>query len=133
MKIDKAELERRTALFVRCLYAWQELLKFCSVEINANMDAGDMEDARALWIASTDGRTITVLCDRRWIAHPDTDDEDIRLVTFHEIFEAQFFRISQMLRMHHSGEVVGEVVHEIVRRAENSIFPVLKERLDLEV
>ena len=62
-----------------------------------------------------------------WIQQRKLKFTEIDKVAFHEVYEAQMFRIVKALRSKgKTTDEVGSLVHEITRRAEHNLWPILR-------
>ena len=127
--VNDKELERRVVLFRDKVCYWQKILGIMDVEINvaAIHPEADSGRVRASWHSDVPGMIITMFYSEQWLKSDDVKDSEVDKVAFHEVFECQFHKIHAMLRQHFSGDEADRVKHEIVRRAENCIWPVMRE------
>jgi hypothetical protein len=132
MGVNASELNRRVGLFEEQVMFWQQTLGLTDVEINLAPKHPEADtDARASWYGDIDGRIISIFYSLSWLREDDgyiapVTDREIDKVAFHEVFECQFFRIHEALLRSVSDRLSNELMHEIVRRAENTIFPAMR-------
>ena len=123
-EVSEQEIDRRVKYFTDQVYYWQRELGFSNVEINVLEE--ENSDARASWEGLESGMMISIAYSRHWIRHNDLKDGEIDKVAFHEVFESQFHTIQAHMLMLYDEDVISKMMHEIIRRAENHIYPALR-------
>ena len=125
MKISEDEYSRRVKLFTDKVFWWQKRLGFNEVEFF--VFGRKSNNYLASWNANSSGMCISIFYSTKWLGDQSIDDLEIDKVAFHEVFESQFHQIGGSLHIFYSEEHVAHMIHGIVRKAENAIYPVMKE------
>lgn len=123
-KLTDKEKEARVKLFTDRVYFWQK--KLCFQEVEIHVMEQNKPSARGSFYSIVDGMIITICYSCSWIQEVGLGDEEIDKVAFHEVFESQFHEIEQRLHAYYSEDYTSQMLHSIVRKAENSIFPSLR-------
>lgn len=124
-KVSKKELSRRLELFKSEVLRFQVVLGHADVEITVSwLDDEECERSRATWVYDTKNMMVFMKVSRPWLMR-ETIDREISKVAFHEVYESQFQYIYEELEHRLNDEAAQNLVHTLVRRAENVVFPLL--------
>ena len=82
--------------------------------------SSEVEDTRGSCHWHETGRTATIVLERTWKHLPEKNE--IKKVAFHEVCELMLARARNMSAIYCSQSIIDEVMHEVIRRLENSVF-----------
>jgi len=121
------QAEKRIELFKKHVFMFQNKLGFNDVEIHVLEQV--RPDSKASWNSIKSNCQISIFYSKSWIVNPKKLEEvtcDIIIKTaFHEVYEAQFYRIYELLDEKYNENLGLEEIHMLVRRAENTILPII--------
>ena len=126
-KISKKSISAkdRSDFFVERVYFWRDVFAFNDVELSVFSQVSD--DARATWDYDVSGGLVSIAYSVDWINDSNVLLDEVDLVAFHEVFEAQMFKLCNLLVGFYSDSYIQSLLHEITRKAENSIYLKLKD------
>jgi hypothetical protein len=79
------------------------------------------DGARASYQSNISGRIIIINLAKSWI-NCEPNDYLIKKSAFHEVIEILFAEISFNLKLYYGESIVDTLIHDIIRRMENTIF-----------
>ena len=113
-------VEDKIKYFTERVYYWQKKLGVTNWRIYVSVYEGGY---KADWTHDIFGKIISIFYSEKWIEK--ADEYDLDLTAFHEVYEAQFAELKSLVK-HYLKSKFFEKLHDIVRRAENTIYPLLK-------
>ena len=120
-KISKSGIKRRTDLFKKKVYEYQEFCGLLDWEIHVYPLNPDNDDrAQCSW--NTSGKIASIFYSEGWLSEPGTIDAEIIRVAFHECCELKFNRIHDALEIAIPRDAQCEMIHEIIRFMENRMI-----------
>jgi len=119
-KLAKEQIQERINYFTERVFYWQRTLGFLEVQVTVSWQ--NKEGVRASWYDNISGGAISIWYSKDWIKNPTVFLEDIDRTAFHEVYESQFYKMRHYLQERLSEEFIEELMHNITRRAENTIF-----------
>ena len=123
-KLSKKEIDRRIKFFTDAVYRYQRLLGF--MEVNISVLSQIKSSARASWYSEPTGALISICYSGSFIHDLKTTDDDIDITAFHEVYESQFYELDALLSTKYDSDYVAGMMHRIVRKAENTIYPLMR-------
>lgn len=102
-------------------------------EFELNIEPQLKGDVRAscYWHEIYEGAGIITFCySKDWIQYEDTSLEDIDKTAFHEVLEALLSEVNELMaRRFISKKDIPNAIHRIIRRMENVVYPIIKNKL----
>lgn len=84
-------------------------------------------EERGKWNLNWQGRIISISFGKDWIESKNVNFKEIDKVAFHEVYECSLSPIVSELQEHISYEKSMRLIHETVRRMENTLFEFIKD------
>lgn len=81
-------------------------------------------ESRGQLSADIKGKIASIFYDPEWLT--EASNEDMRTTAFHEVMELSLYELRLMALYTYSENKVAKVVHEIIRRAENTFYKYFK-------
>lgn len=116
--------------FVRMVAFYKEVLGIFDWEIY--VDEGTSKNDRAWILSDLEGRLSTIFFSKVWITDFDTTLDEVDRVAFHEVCEASLAEIRLMMLEFYAEKIVNSLIHSMVRRMENVLWPLLSGKKNLD-
>jgi hypothetical protein len=87
--------------------------------------------ASTYWHPIEDGAGMITICySNYWIESKNTNKHDIDIVAFHEVWEAILSELQELVKRRYISEKdLPNAVHRVIRRMENIMFPLVKDKI----
>jgi len=121
----KKKNQTKFEYFKERVYYYQKMLGLQNFKISVFKDK--LTDSKASWYSCDSGKIISIVIDEKVLKNENLKNLDE--LAFHEIYECQFYKIKFNLNLFFNDLYTSELIHEIVRRAENCIFPFICDKI----
>ena len=117
---------KRVDYYTDRVYYYQKILGLLGWEFT--VQGIDDEDNRGSYYIHEWGRLASINYNIAWLKSELTAIQEIDKTAFHEVYELSLFQIREYLLKFYSLEFVDTMIHENVRRMENVLWPLIKDK-----
>lgn len=123
----KRSVKKKVKYFEERVFYYQKILSLLNYEISV-YGIEDDPTTRASWIVDDEGKSVSIRYNNIWIDEKGLTFGEIDKVAFHEVYEMSFSVIRYLLMQYHSVSLTNGLVHQNVRRMENVLWPLIKDK-----